>query len=73
MQALREGINIVFNNKLSVLSFLNWEQVEIRACGAKTINVDDLKSITSFPNCSDDHAIVGRFWRVFEAFSEEEK
>lgn len=55
MAALQKGINIVFNNKLNVLSFLNWEQVEIRACGEKTIDMDRLKSITTFPNCGSDH------------------
>lgn len=73
MQALQGGINTVFDNKLGILSFLDWESVEIRACGEKTIDVSRLKSITSYPNCGNDHAIVGRFWRVFEAFSEEEK
>lgn len=36
-------------------------------------DVEKFKAITSFPNNSDDHAIVGRFWRVFEAMSEAEK
>ena len=70
---MRAGLDIVFQGKINILSLFNWEQVENRACGEKEIDVARLKTITSFPNCSSDHAIVGRFWRVFEAFSEEEK
>ena len=71
--ALRGGLDIVFEGKINVLSLMNWEQVENRACGEKELDVERLKTITSFPNCSNDHAIVARFWRVFEAFSNEER
>ena len=35
--------------------------------------MEALKSITSYPNCSNDHEIIGRFWRVFESFTHEER
>ena len=45
----------------------------MRACGEKTIQVERLRAITTYPNCSGEHEIVGRFWRVFEGFSAEER
>ena len=66
-------MNTVFLGKLDLISYLTPVAIEIRACGEKTISVERLKAITTYPNCSNDHEIVGRFWRVFEAFSSEER
>lgn len=35
--------------------------------------MERLKSITSYPYCANDAPIVGRFWRVFEGWTEEQK
>lgn len=55
------------------ISYLTPDAIEVRACGAKVIEVDKLKQITIYPNCAADHEIVGRFWRVFEAFTPSER
>ena len=55
LEAVQSGMDKVFDGKLALLSFLSWQQVEIRACGEKTIDVDRLKSITSYPYCGNDH------------------
>jgi len=47
--------------------------IETRCCGEKTISIERLKSITTYPHCDKDHRIIDRFWRVFERFTEEEK
>lgn len=54
------------------MSYLTCDAIEERACGSKIVDIDRFKSITSF-NCSANHEIVGRFWRVFESFSGEER
>lgn len=59
--------------ELNILQLMDWQQIEIRCCGEKEINVERLKSITSYPYCEKDHRIVGRFWRTFDRFNEEEK
>ena len=47
IEAMREGIKSVFTPELMpVLQIMDWEQVETRACGQKTIEIDKLKSIT---------------------------
>lgn len=59
---------------LTALSLLEWHQIEIRACGEKTLNIDKLKSITSYPRSGSDHRGIKMFWRVFEErFTEEER
>lgn len=63
----------MFKGNLDVLSYLTPLAVEIRACGEKTIDPARLRAITTYPNCNPEHEIVGRFWRVFEAFTPEER
>ena len=72
VEAIREGFLQVIQNKEDILDFCDWETMESRCTGEKTVSIERLKSITSYPNCSADHEIVGRFWRVFETFSDEE-
>jgi len=70
--AIQDGIRMVLKD-LTIMQLMDWQAMEARCCGEKTINVDRLKSITSYPYCSDDHRIIPRFWRVFDRFTEEEK
>ena len=46
MRAIREGVNIIM--PLSICSMLNWQMIEARATGSKTIDVEKLKSITQY-------------------------
>ena len=56
MNWLKEGIAHVID--LSILSFLTWEEVEIRACGPKDIDV-----VCSSPSPSTAHAVrTTRLW-----------
>jgi len=71
LEQIKKGINCAL--PVLTLSLISPEEVEIRACGEKSIDVERLKSITSYPYCSDDHDIVKRWWRVFEAFSDVHK
>ena len=72
-KAIQEGLNVVFQGNLDLISYLTPAAIEIRACGEKTISVERLKAITTYPNCSNDHEIVGRFWRVFESYTYDER
>lgn len=73
MDAVKDGINTTMEGHFNMLSYLSWGTLEARACGEKIFDVKKLKSITSYPDCAQSHPIVGRFWRVFEAYTEEEK
>lgn len=51
MQWLKEGISQVID--INILTFLNWDEIEKRACGGD-IETDVLKSITQYRECSED-------------------
>jgi hypothetical protein len=46
MKAIKEGIELIFPT--SILFFLTWQEIDKRACGAKTIDVELLMSITKY-------------------------
>lgn len=72
-RAIQSGINLVLDGALSAVEYETPRQLEIRVSGQRTISTEDLKEITVYPTCRDDHEIVERFWRVFEEFTDEEK
>lgn len=72
MEAMREGVKLVFTaDLLPILQMMDWEEVEARACGQKSIDPEKLKDITHVRGASEDSAIVRRFWRVFKGFDDE--
>jgi len=70
MKWLKEGITDVID--IDILAFLNWNEIEIRACGG-TIEVEALKNITEYGQCSEDQNIIKWFWKMFESFSQDER
>ena len=46
MKAIKEGITLIMPEH--ILFFMTWEEVDIRATGKKTIDVDILKKITIY-------------------------
>jgi hypothetical protein len=46
MRAIREGVNFIM--PLSSCNMLNWQMIEARATGSKTIDVEKLKAITQY-------------------------
>lgn len=71
MNWLKEGIAPVLD--LQILTFLTWEEVELRACGPKDVDTDALKAITDYRGCGADHKIAVMFWKMFDAFTQEER
>jgi len=57
----------------STFNMLDWEEIEIRAVGEKTVDPEKLKKITTYQSCSENSPIVKLFWEVFEEMSEEDK
>lgn len=37
----------------STFNMLDWEEIEIRAVGEKTVDIEKLKKITNYNNCSE--------------------
>lgn len=73
VEAVREGFLRVIDNKSEILDFMSWSSFDARCTGDKTVDLERLKSITSFPRNDNNHRIVGRFWRVFESFNDQER
>lgn len=72
MDWLREGVAYVVD--LSVLAFLTWDEVELRACGPKEIDLEALKAITRYDGgASADHKTIKMFWQMFENLTQEER
>lgn len=46
IRAIKEGIQFVI--PMNIVKLLNWKQVEVRATGSKTIEIDKLKSVTVY-------------------------
>ena len=67
MNWVKEGVDFIID--LKILDFLTWEEIELRACGSKDIEVDALKAITSYECCSVDHQVIKMFWKMFEKFT----
>ena len=70
MESVMKGITFVIKN--DILSFLNWDDIELRACGPKNIEIADLKAISDY-NVDANHKIIKWFWEMFEKFSQEER
>jgi hypothetical protein len=60
MNWIKEGINEAID--LNSLTFLTWEELEMRACGKKEITTPHLKSITIYEDCYETHNMVKMFW-----------
>jgi len=70
MEWVKEGVEYII--KLNILTLLVWEELEVRACGPKEIDVEALKKITEY-NTSPENRIVKMFWKMFEKFSQDER
>ena len=46
MKSIKEGINMIIPD--NILFFMTWQEIDMRSTGAKTIDVDTLKSITQY-------------------------
>uniref|UniRef100_A0A7S3K931 HECT domain-containing protein n=1 Tax=Euplotes crassus TaxID=5936 RepID=A0A7S3K931_EUPCR len=71
IEALIKGFNLIV--PLYIGKILSWQEFEERIRGPNEISAEVLQSITTYPGCSSSNEGVKRFWRVFKAFSNEEK
>jgi len=56
MKAVKEGVYHII--PLEMLKLLTWEELEIRACGDKIIEIEKLKKITTYHGGSESDEIV---------------
>ena len=62
VDAIRRGLSAVV--PLQLLSLLNWRELEVHVCGRPVMDVQLLKSNTSYRGCSVHDEHIGFFWQV---------
>ena len=72
MDSFKDGVKLVLGD-LTILQLMDWEQVEARVCGQKTVEIEKLKSISRYSGANENSAIIKRFWRVLTAFDDEHR
>ena len=63
----------VIPHRLKYLRLLPLSSLQERICGRVALDVDVLRSVTSYTGCDDNDEYVERFWRVLHAFSADER
>lgn len=72
VNAIREGLFSVIPP--SLVGLFSWHDLEQFVCGRPTIDLTILKRHTTYsPPFTEADEIIGRFWRVLEGFTEEER
>lgn len=59
---MRRGLATVV--PLALLSLMSWRQMEHRVCGEADVDVEFLKSMTTYEECSENSPHVQLFWRM---------
>ena len=62
IKAIKKGIRETFNDKF--LRMLSWQDLEYKVVGREVIDVERLKEITAYRNCSDSHDTIKKFWKI---------
>ena len=56
-----------------IVSMLQWDEIETRVAGEKIVDIDKLKGITNYENCTASTKQVKFFWNIMGRMSEEDK
>ena len=65
LAAIKEGLATIV--PASLLCLLTWQQLRTMVCGAPSIDVDMLFSMSSYENCAVTDAHIRSFWSVFRS------
>lgn len=70
-KAIIEGFDVTF--KSSFLKMISWHDLELKIVGNEEIDIDRLKDMTQYKNCTANHDVVKRFWKVLASFENEDR
>jgi hypothetical protein len=70
--AIRRGLaNLV---PIASLALFTWQEVEVLVAGSPVIDPEYLRKFTSYDGgYNAEHPVIKSFWRVFEAFTDEQR
>lgn len=71
IKAIKKGVNITFNAEF--LRLLGWQDLEYKVVGKEVLDIDRLKEITVYRNCSESTDTIKKFWKIMNAFTNEER
>jgi hypothetical protein len=71
LKSIKQGISLILPE--GILNFMSWQDLDLRATGAKTIDVEALKKVTTYDSCDVDHKVVKFFWQTFEGMTNDER
>ncbi|KKO76000.1 ubiquitin protein ligase e3a [Vairimorpha ceranae] len=69
--AIKEGFYFVINK--NILTPVNSKELEKIILGSNNLNVDEIKSTTSYSGYKNDSTIIKYFWEIFESYSKKMK
>lgn len=55
----------------SYLKMISYKDLELKVVGSELIDIDRLKEMTGYKNCTEKHEVVKRFWKVLYSFNNE--
>lgn len=68
---IRKGIERIV--PFQIVSMLVWDEIEMRVSGEKIVDVEKLKSITEYENCSAQTKQIKFFWNIMDRMSDQDK
>ncbi len=70
-KALVKGFDEIFRS--SYLKMISWQDLELKIVGNEEIDIERLKEMTQYKNCTANHDVVKRFWKVLASFENEDR
>lgn len=71
VEAIRRGLGTIVPQRLLML--FRWEELELMVCGQPKIDINLLKRMTVYSDCSENDAHIQYFWEVLNDFSDEQR
>mmetsp|Transcript_3581 Transcript_3581/g.6232 ORF Transcript_3581/g.6232 Transcript_3581/m.6232 type:complete len:1228 (+) Transcript_3581:1-3684(+) len=71
IEAIRRGLATIVPQRLLML--FRWDELELMVCGRPKLDLELLKRMTVYSDCSESDAHIHHFWQVLEEFTEEQR
>lgn len=56
-----------------MLRILSWKDLEYKVVGREKIDIERLKEITTYRNCTETHETIKKYWKIMNVMTNEEK
>lgn len=52
---------------------ISWKDLELKVVGNEEVDIDRLKDMTQYKNCTEKHSVIKMFWHVLHKFDNEQR